>query len=333
GVIQRFGDVKKLITQTLDPMLSAYFRDTAHKKTMLELLQDRDSIQQEAKEELRRKFREFDIECVDVLIGKPGTEQAGGKIETLLEQLRLRQLLIEQIETFERQRAAAEKQKTLAEAQALAAMQTQLTNSRVQVQINENQGEADLARARKQAEQMVVTAQADNQKRILQAEADLVRSRKQAEQTVVTAEAESRQRVLAGRGEGARGMQIGLSEASVLLRKITSFGDPGLYALAQVAEQLSHSAQPLVPERVFVAGGNGDNGHTAATSQGMLGLLINLLVAEKSGFQLTDAPGMASLQEFADRMTKEAMESMQQAAMATAAPEAAGAVTGMLKSQ
>ncbi len=41
GVIQRFGDVKKLITQTLDPMLSAYFRDIAHKKTMLELLHER----------------------------------------------------------------------------------------------------------------------------------------------------------------------------------------------------------------------------------------------------------------------------------------------------
>ena len=88
SVIQRFGDVKKLITQTLDPMLSAYFRDVAHKKTMLELLHQRDDIQAEAREELRRKFREFDIECVDVLIGKPDTAEAGGKIETLLEQLR-----------------------------------------------------------------------------------------------------------------------------------------------------------------------------------------------------------------------------------------------------
>ena len=89
SVIQRFGDVKKLITQTLDPMLSAYFRDVAHKKTMLELLQQRDVIQQEAAAELQRRFREFDIECVDVLIGKPDTAEAGGKIETLLEQLRI----------------------------------------------------------------------------------------------------------------------------------------------------------------------------------------------------------------------------------------------------
>src|SRR5206468_2951808 len=275
SVIQRFGDVKKLITQTLDPMLSAYFRDVAHKKTMLELLQQRDSIQSESREELRRKFRDFDIECVDVLIGKPDTAETGGKIETLLEQLRIRQLSIEQIETFERQRAAAEKQRTLSEAQAQAAMQTQLTNSHVQVQIAENQGEADLARARKQAEQMVVTATA-----------------------------ESQQRTLAGRGEGARTLQVGLSEASVLLRKIGSFGDPRLYALSLVAEQLAHSSQPLVPERVFVAGGgtNGENGSGGTAGQGLLGVLISLLVAEKSGFQLAETSGMSTLQEFTERM-------------------------------
>jgi uncharacterized membrane protein YqiK len=294
-------------------MLSAYFRDVAHKKTMLELLHDRDQIQSEAREELRRRFREFDIECVDVLIGKPDTAEAGGKIEVLLEQLRLRQLSIEQIETYEHQRAAAVKLQTFNEAQAQAAKQTELTNSRVQVQIAQNQGDADLARARKQAEQTVVTAQADNQKRILQAEADLVRARKQAEQTVVTAQAEAQQRVLAGRGEGSRIMQIGLSEASVLLRKIGSFGDPRLYALAQAAEHLSHSSQPLVPERVFVAGGNGENGHAGGVNQGLLGTLISLLVAEKSGFQLSDNESLAALREFADRMTKEALANMQPA--------------------
>jgi len=319
GVIQRFGDVKKLITQTLDPMLSAYFRDVAHKKTMLELLHQRDMIQQESREELRRKFRDFDIECVDVLIGKPDTAEAGGKIETLLEQLRLRQLSIEQIETYERQRAAAEKQRTLKEAEATAAMQTQLTNSLVQIQIAQNQADAELAKARKQAEQTIVIARADNDKRVMQAEADLVRSRKQAEQTVVTAEAEARQRVLAGRGEASRVMQVGLSEASVLLRKISSFGDPRLYALQHVVEQLAHSSQPLVPERVFVtgaAGANGENGSAHANpAQGMLGTLLALLVAEKSGFQVQDDGSLATLREFADRMTRQAMESMQQAAM------------------
>jgi uncharacterized membrane protein YqiK len=295
NVIQRFGDVKKLITQTLDPMLSAYFRDIAHKKTMLELLHERDAIQLEAKQELRDKFREFDIECVDVLIGKPGTEEAGGKIETLLEQLRTRQLSIEQLETYERQRAAAEKLRTLNEAQALADVQSKLTLAKAQIQVADSQGEADLARARKQAEQAVVGA-----------EADLARSRRQAEQTVLTAEAESKRQVLAGKGEGQKAMQIGLAEATVLLRKAAAFGDPRLYALSVVADKLAHSTQPLVPERMFVAGGQGDSPATG----GMLGLLLNLLVAEKSAFLTGDLPEPAGLKEFNERLTKEAMTAL-----------------------
>jgi len=301
GVIQRFGDVKKLITQTLDPMLSAYFRDVAHRRTMLDLLHERDAIQRESREELRRRFGEFDIECVDVLIGKPDTAEAGGKIETLLEQLRLRQLSIEQIETFERQRAAEVKQQTLNEAKAEAAMQARLTQSMVQVRIAQNEGEAALARARKQAEQMVVIAQA-----------------------------ESQQRVLAGRGEGSRLLQVGLSEASVLLRKIQSYSDPRLFALAMVAEQLAQSKQPLVPERVFMAGGDGGksadpSGLNIGAGQGVIGLLLSLLVAEKSGFNLTENGSSAALQEFADRMTREAMESMPQAAEVDALKDAAPA--------
>jgi uncharacterized membrane protein YqiK len=304
SVIQRFGDVKKLITQTLDPMLSAYFRDIAHKKTMLELLHQRDAIQAESREELRRKFREFDIECVDVLIGKPDTAEAGGKIETLLEQLRQRQLSIEQLETYERQRAAVEKLKTLNEAQAHAAMQTQLTNAQVQARIAEQQGEADLARARKQAEQTVVNA-----------DAELARARRQAEQTVLIAEADARQRTLAGRGEAQRVLQVGLSEAVVLMRKIASFGDPRLYALGQVTEQLTHSSQPLVPERVFTAGGVGEGTSGAGSAGGMLGLLLNLLVAERSGFQPVDVAEMAGIKDLGDRLTREAMESLRQAAV------------------
>jgi uncharacterized membrane protein YqiK len=325
SVIQRFGDVKKLITQTLDPMLSAFFRDVAHKKTMLELLHLRDAIQAEAREELRRKFREFDIECVDVLIGKPGTAEAGGKIEVLLEQLRLRQLSIEQLETYERQRAAAERLRTLNDAQAQATMQTQLTNSRVQIQIAESQGEAELARARKQADQTIVNAEAElarsrrqAEQLVVGADAELARSRRQAEQTVVTAHAESQQRMLAGRGEAQRIMQVGLSESAVLMRKIASFGDPRLYALSGVAEHLAHSTQPLVPERVFVAGAGNDGANTGGGPGGMLGLLVSLLVAEKGGVLPVDLPDADGLKAFGERLTREALDALQNAPAAAA---------------
>ncbi len=266
SVIQRFGDVKKLITQTIDPMLSAFFRDVAHKKTMLELLHDRDKIQEEARAELRDKFRAFDIECVDVLIGKPSNAPGDEKIETLLEQLRQRQLSSEQLETFERRKTAAEKLQELKAAEAQADMQTSLTNAKVQAQIAEAQGEAELARARKQAQQTVVIA-----------DAALERSRREAEQKVLLAEADSQERVLAGRGESQKIMQIGLSEATVLIRKIRSFGDPRLYALQEVADKFSTSQQPLVPERLFVSsspsGGDSPLG-SGPLGSGMLGFML-----------------------------------------------------------
>lgn len=292
NVIQRFGDVKKLITQTLDPLLSAYFRDIAHKKTMLQLLHDRDAIQDEARAELRRRFREFDIECIDVLIGKPDSPEGDTKIETLLEQLRMRQLSIEQLETYERQKASTEKLRLLNEVQAQADMQAHLTQARVKAQIAESTGEAELALARKQAE-----------KQIVMADAALAQARRQAEQTVVLAEADAKQAVLSGQGEGQRILQAGLAEAAVLQRKVGSYGDPRLYSLSQVGLHLAKSTQPLVPQQVFIAGG----GDATQPATGLLGTLLSLLVAEKTGFSLPANDDTAQLQILSDRFTEAAL--------------------------
>jgi hypothetical protein len=154
---------------------------------------------------------------------------------------------------------------------------------------------------------------------VVVADAELEKARRQAEQTVVTAQAMSQERVLAGRGEAQRILQVGLSEASVLLRKIASFGDPRLYALSGVAEHLAHSSQPLVAERVFMAGAGTDGANGAGGAGGMLGLLISLLVAEKAGFQPANGNGngeatdLAGLKDIGDRLTREAMDALQQA--------------------
>ena len=232
SVIQRFGDVKKLITQTLDPMLSAFFRDVAHKKTMLQLLQERDEIQHEAREELRRRFHEFDIECVDVLIGKPDTAEAGGKIETLLEQLRLRQLSIEQIETFERQVTAAEKLQEpergpgagadADDADELAGAGPDCRErGRGRAGQARKQAEADSARARKQAEQMSSRPRPSS---------NALATGRAARRHGCRPRASNASWPAAAKARGS--LQIGLSEASVLLRKIQSFSDPSLYALS-----------------------------------------------------------------------------------------------------
>ena len=44
-VIQRFGDIKRLVEQTLDPMVSAYFKNIGQTRTLIQLIQERSDIQ------------------------------------------------------------------------------------------------------------------------------------------------------------------------------------------------------------------------------------------------------------------------------------------------
>lgn len=53
-VIQRFGDVKMLVNQTLDPMVSAYFKNIGQTKTLIQLIQERNEIQNTSSKEKMR---------------------------------------------------------------------------------------------------------------------------------------------------------------------------------------------------------------------------------------------------------------------------------------
>lgn len=251
-VVQRFGDVKRLISQTLDPILSAYFRDVAQMTNMLDLLTRREEIQRRATEELGRRFQDYDINCIAVLIGRPESKGARGgedPIDRLYEQLRLRRLADEQIETYSKQEVAARKQRELNEAQAAASKQTQLTQTAIDVQVAANRGEAELAEARRLAER-----------------------------DVVRAEGESKARDLVGKGEAARISQTGLAEAEVAREKVAAFQDPRLIVLQAVADQLARSGQPLVPERVMALGEGGQAGTG----------LVGQLLAAVLGARLTE---------------------------------------------
>jgi hypothetical protein len=94
--------------------------------------------------------------------------------------------------------------------------------------------------------------------------------------------------------------------------------------LALAAEHLSKSTQPLVPERVFVSGGSaGENGGHGNGVQGMLGTLISMLVAEKSGFATNNATEIKEVRELVDRITRQAVNSIEQGS--TEAPAVAAA--------
>ena len=283
SVVQRFGDVKRLITQTLDPILTAYFRDVAQTSHMLDLLTKREEIQKQATEQLGQRFKGYDINVVAVLIGRPESEAIVGEadpIDVLFNQLRLRRLADEQRITFGKQEEAAQQQVKLNQAKAKAERQTELTQSAIGIEIAANRGQAEFAEAEQLAKKQVTLAQG-----------------------------EGRSKELIGKGESSRIAQVGLAEAAVTLQKVGAYRDPRLYALNVFAEQFSKSVQPLVPNRLFISGAGGKGGE-GQFGGNVLETLLNLLLSEKAGINVQESAAVSKpLEEFIRQFTgKESAE-------------------------
>jgi uncharacterized membrane protein YqiK len=222
-IIQRFGDVKKLVEQTLDPMISAFFKNIAQKMTLIELLQNRAAIQEESAQQMKAKFEAYSLELQEVLIGTPRASVGDQTIENILIQLRSRQIAREQVTTYQEEEKAAVQERTLNEAKATAAAQTALTQSMIQIKVHENEGAAALARAQKDAETVKVTAAASGEKSRLE-----------------------------GQGEADRTLAIGTANAQSTKLSVDAYGGPE-YRLAEqnfsrFAEALTKINQPLVPQ-------------------------------------------------------------------------------------
>src|SRR5262245_50970031 len=283
SVVQRFGDVRRLISQTLDPILTSYFRDVAQSSNMLDLLTHREDIQRRATEELGKRFKEFDINCIAVLIGRPESRvpQELDPIDRLFDQLRMRRLATEQIATFEKQEEAAQHLKDLNNAKAAAEKQAELTQTKIDIEVASNRADAQLAEAQRLSKR------------------DIAR-----------AVGESRSRELLGRGEASKIAQVGLAEAAVSLQKIRAYGDPRLFALNLATEHFADSAQPIVPERLLIMGGaTGEK--MDAGSANVFSQFLTLLLAEKSGLGIAEGnKGIEDLEKLTASLAKKFEQSM-----------------------
>jgi len=163
-VIQRFGDIKRLVEQTLDPMVAAYFKNVGQTRTLIQLLQERSDIQQISSKEMKEKFEHYNLQLEEVLIGTPSSPEGDVQIETILTQLRSRQIAAEQIETYDRQEKAAVKERELREAESRTQMQTGMTQAELNIEIQSNQGKADYQRSIQQAAQIRALAEAEAEK-------------------------------------------------------------------------------------------------------------------------------------------------------------------------
>jgi uncharacterized membrane protein YqiK len=244
SVIQRFGNVKMLVEQTLDPMVSSYFKNEGQKRTLIELIQNRSEIQDTASQNMKVKFAHYDLELEEVLIGTPHSPAHDDRIEKILVQLRDRQIAEEQQETYRKQEEAEGKRMTLNAAKAKADRQTALSESEIDVQIQINQGRAQAERAEQEAKKTVTLATAN-------------------------AEASARNGI---------GQAIGVAE----LQK--AYGDPRLMVVKEVGSKfcdaISSGQIPIVPHTLVQTGGSSGEG---ASGSNVLSDFLAMFLAEKMG--------------------------------------------------
>ncbi len=279
--MQRFGDIKRLVNQTLDPMVSAYFKNIAQSRTLIELIQQRSDIQNQASTGMKAKFAQYNLELEEVLIGTPSPDENDKQMDTILTQLRARQVAEEQVATFEQQQKAAQKERELKEAVARASVQQKLTESELSVQIQENEGKAEYQRSIQKASQVRAMAEADADKvrAMAKAEADKVKYEADAEAVKLTkvGEAEATKIKFLASAEADKAARVGIAQAMAIEEQVAAYGGPKFQLTQQVmnrfSEAIESSKVDVVP-RIVV-------GQQQGQGSGVLETLLTMMLSDK----------------------------------------------------
>lgn len=280
-VIQRFGDIKRLVEQTLDPMVAAYFKNVGQTRTLIQLIQERNDIQRISSQEMKDKFEHYNLELEEVLIGTPQSPPGDTHIENILTQLRSRQIALEQIETYGRQQEAAVKERELREAESRAFQQTKITESELSITVQGNEGKAQYQRALQQAAQIRALAEA----------------------------------------EGEKAARIGIGQAIAIEEQVRAYGGPQYqvtqHVLNRFAEAIQASGVDVVPRVVIGGGANGGQGGGSNLMEGLLAMLLS----ERMGVDVigsNDAPRSTEVEALRNQIRQSLTASMQQSATETA---------------
>lgn len=264
-VIQRFGDVKKLVDQTLDPMVSAYFKNIGQTKTLIQLIQERNEIQNTSSSEMKTKFEHYNLELEEVLIGTPTASVNDNKIEVILAQLRDRQIAVERIETYSQQEKAAGKEKELREAESKAAQQTSLTESDINIQIQSNQGKADYQRSLQEASKIKAIAEA----------------------------------------EAEREARVGIGKAIAIEEQVKAYGGPQYQVVQDVMTKFTSAIEKakidIVPKTVVSMGGQ-EQGSSVNAFEMLMSLLVSEKLGVH--FDSTSKAESAQVQSIKDSIMK-----------------------------
>jgi uncharacterized membrane protein YqiK len=186
---------------------------------------------------MKEKFGHYNLELEEVLIGTPTASGKDPHIETILTQLRARQIAEEQVETFARQEKAALEERKLREALARAHQQEKLTESELAITIQTNEGRAEYQRAVEEARRIRALAEA----------------------------------------EAEKAARVGIGQAVAVEEQVRAYGGPKYQVTQEVmsrfAEAVEKAKVDLVPK--IMIGGTGNGNGNGNVLEALLALLLS----------------------------------------------------------
>ncbi len=223
-VIARFGSIENLVNQVLEPVVGTYFRNSAQTRDALEFIDQRTTIQSEAKSHIDAELEKYDIDGVDTLIGEivPPVELMKIKSEQKIAQ--------EQSSMFDMQKASELRRKDFVASKTAADME-------------KNRTEADYG---KQIAQ-------------LNADANVITNKGNAEAAKAKADGDAYVFTTVGTAQAKNITEVGAAEAGVILKKTEAMGQEQ-FAIVQVFEQISKGNIKITPEILVQGASGGDSG-------------------------------------------------------------------------
>lgn len=222
-VIARFGTIENLVSQVLEPTIGNYFRNSAQTSEALAFVDGRAERQAEARQHIEKILKQYDIECVDTLIGdiNPPPE--------LMKILADRKVAEQQQEMYKMQQLSEEKRQEFVKAQTAATKEEQLTGARYDKDI-----------ATQKAETKVELAKGDR------------------ESAKITADGDAYVLITVGSAKAKNIDEVGSAEAGVIKKKTEAMGQEQ-FAIVQIAEHLSKNGIEIVP-KILIQGDSKSGG-------------------------------------------------------------------------
>ncbi|MDR0861087.1 MAG: hypothetical protein LBO09_09300 [Candidatus Peribacteria bacterium] len=234
AVVADLGSMQDLISQVLEPAVSAHFRNAAQKVKALDLYTERAELAANAKSQISDVLGYYHIESRDVMITDVILPRE------LTEPVQKAAVAIEDEKKYKNEQKAQNARKDLEFAKKQADMQEALVQSEREIEISKNNAEsvAKKAEGEKIATIKRAEAQAESVKLVADADAQKVRNVGLAEAEIILAK--------------------GKAQATSYDLAVKAMGDD--YARLQIIESITTNGTQLIPQNIIVGGGSESGG-------------------------------------------------------------------------